>query len=302
MASVNGEVDDVFEMSYRALQPLDVTAAESMLKEAKEILDQLGVVFFLRHGTCLGAIRDGGFIPWDDDLDLGSVIGLHGLTERSIGPVVEAFRDRGYLARVEYSDHSVAVPIVKSSTRIDWTCYRIFEDSVFHYPGVRIPVRLLTQLKQIDFVGEKFLVPNPPEEYLRFKYGPDWQIPKKTGYEKDIVRMIPEAPIPGRAGALKQFLVRRFLPWRAGTLRVLDREGNAVSGAEVVVAGLGLAKTDKEGYARFYLPSDDFYALAIRYEGHDEVLYEEKMSPGGRYVYRPDPQSTSGRLFALATE
>ena len=302
MASVDGEVDDVFETSYRALQPLDVTAAESMLKEAKEILDQLGVVFFLRHGTCLGAVRDGGFIPWDDDLDLGSVIGLHGLTETSIGSAVEAFRDRGYLARLEYSDHSVAVPIVKGATRIDWTCYRILADSIFQYPGVRVPVRLFTQLKEIDFVGEKFLVPNPPEEYLRFKYGPDWQTPKQTGYEKDIVRMIPEAPIPGRAGALKQFLVRRFLPWRAGTLRVLDREGNAVSGAEVVVAGLGLTKTDKAGYAKFYLPSDDFYALSIRYEGHDEVLYEEKMSPGGKYVYRADPLTTSGRLFALATE
>ena len=287
-------------MSYKVLQPVDPAIAERMLKEAKQIMDQLGVVFFLRHGTCLGAIRDNGFIPWDDDLDIGSVIGLHGLTEKSVDRVIAAFRANEYFAKVDCNDHYISVAMMKSSTRTDWMAYRIIHDSIFQYPGVRIPVRMFTELKEIDFVGEKFLVPNPPEEYLRFKYGEDWMTPKETGYEKDILEMIPEASILGHAGSLKQFLTKHVLRWRAGQLTVLDHEGRPVCGAEVVIAGLGHSRTDKQGHAKFYLPRDDWYALIIRYANHEEVLYQEKLSPGGAYVYRPDPSTLSGRLWVLS--
>ncbi len=302
MESSEGANETARELSYSVQQPLDLAAAESMLREFKEIMDRLGVVFFLRQGTCLGAVRDNAFIPWDDDLDLGSVLGLHGLTEASIGPVADAFRDIGYFVKVEHKAHYIGLEMMKSSLWIDWIACRIIDDSIYQFPGVRTPVRLLTQLKEIDFIGEKFLVPNPPEEYLRFKYGEGWITPNRTGYMKDIVDMIPESPVPGNAGRLRQFLSRHVLRWRACRLRVLNHEDEPVSGAEVVVAGLGLSRTNRQGYARFYLPGDDLYALVIRHEGHEEVLYHETMTPGGMYVYRPDRSSTSGRLLALSSE
>ena len=95
MVSESGADEAALFKSYANLQHLNPELAKQMLKEAKEIMDPLGVPFFLRQGTCLGAVRDQAFIPWDDDIDLGCVIGLNGLTEEMINPVFDAFRDRG---------------------------------------------------------------------------------------------------------------------------------------------------------------------------------------------------------------
>lgn len=37
----------------------------------KETCEKLNLNYFLVCGSCLGAVRHGGFIPWDDDLDVG---------------------------------------------------------------------------------------------------------------------------------------------------------------------------------------------------------------------------------------
>ena len=55
MASSKRADEAAVESSITALQPVDVDTAARVLREAKQIMDELGVVFFLRQGTCLGA-------------------------------------------------------------------------------------------------------------------------------------------------------------------------------------------------------------------------------------------------------
>ena len=41
-----------------------------ILKYFIKICDENGLRYWAGGGTCLGALRHGGFIPWDDDLDI----------------------------------------------------------------------------------------------------------------------------------------------------------------------------------------------------------------------------------------
>lgn len=42
----------------------------AMLDEVERICGKYGLKYFADSGTLIGAVRDGGYIPWDDDIDL----------------------------------------------------------------------------------------------------------------------------------------------------------------------------------------------------------------------------------------
>lgn len=297
-------------MESTVFEPMDMTVAEALLKEAKQILDQLGLAFFLRHGTCLGAVRDGAFIEWDDDLDIGSVIGLHGLTEKRVHEAAEVFKKHDFDAEVIDSELHLSVDLKKFGTQMDWTCYRIIDDSIYQWPVIKIPASLHEDLKEIEFLGEKFHVPNPPEEYLRLKYGPDWMTPKKSGgFEQDVLDLMDDGSgADGSSGVMK--LANVYVPGQhSGSINVLDLEGSPISGAEITLAattvltGLEKATTNSEGSVYFTLPEEACYVVAVSYEDdsgdHSEILYLEELVPDVRYTYRRDPENPSGRANAL---
>ncbi|WP_439818038.1 LicD family protein [Weissella paramesenteroides] len=52
--------------SLSEIQQLELEA----LKEIKLIAEKNDIKFFLRGGSVMGAVKYGGFIPWDDDMDI----------------------------------------------------------------------------------------------------------------------------------------------------------------------------------------------------------------------------------------
>lgn len=52
--------------SLRDLQMIEL----SILKEIISVCERLNITYYASNGTLLGAVRHGGYIPWDDDIDI----------------------------------------------------------------------------------------------------------------------------------------------------------------------------------------------------------------------------------------
>ena len=287
---------DSQEAAYRKTivdpHPLDPEVAAARMREVKRIFDGLGITFWLGSGTCLGAIREGRFIPWDDETDTASIIGLHGLTMADFERGTAAFREHGFIARVAEGPRHFSCALVKDGLRTDWTVHKLIDGQAYEFPGIPLPMHVYDNLREIEFVGERFLVPDPPEDYLLAKYGPEWRTPKGPGFEADVVANIPDGSMLTRRARLLWRLSGGRLPRSAVRIRVYDREGELVSGAQVAVAGVGRARTNARGEARFPLIGVSYYAVTVEYPGHRELLYEEVLEPGAGYSYRPGPVVT----------
>jgi len=163
------------------------------LKTAKDVLDSLGIVFWIDSGTCLGAIREKNFIRHDNDIDLGiKEKDLHRVKEIISGFMAKQFKLSTF-HRDAKSGKGVVLRFVRNKIKLDIFVYYEKGDFVWNgcytakgelvcYVFDRV---LFENLKEIDFLGLKVRVPNPVEEYLTQAYG-DWQVVKKNWqYLKD---------------------------------------------------------------------------------------------------------------------
>lgn len=193
-----------------------------MFKSVTNILDKLDIRYWLEWGTLLGIVRDNKLIPWDRDIDLGTFGIPDGARRKEISEKLSA---SGYISMWDFepladvhtsltmsglSRVSVGLEIIDPH-RGNWS----FEGetlaanlSFYNTPPARsymdigyirttkgeriktvagpsFPYEMFLSCAYVEFEGNWFYVPDPPEEYLRLAFGKDWRIPKQKDYEND---------------------------------------------------------------------------------------------------------------------
>ena len=162
---------------------MNKSIAIEVLKEFKQVMEECSAEFFLIYGTCLGAVRDNGFVATDTDIDIG-------VRHEDLIPKIEELRN-AFLCKgfevVVFSwpyDYPRAMNIAKHGIVID---IRNFEKNgntrflqrISHdrydianiYDG-----EYFDTLDTIYLYGMCFNVPHNVKGYLRQNYG-DWETP-----------------------------------------------------------------------------------------------------------------------------
>ena len=89
----------------------------NILKEFRRVCELLNLSYFLDSGTLLGAVRHKGFIPWDDDLDVGMLRKDYDLFLEKAPSLLS----KQYFLQTWYSDDSYSLAFAK--IRIKDTVY-----------------------------------------------------------------------------------------------------------------------------------------------------------------------------------
>ena len=99
-------------MEQEVLRKVQLCQLE-IAKEIKRVCEENGIGYFLCCGTFLGAVRHQGFIPWDDDLDMGM---LRKDYEKFLRIAPEKL-DQRFCVQSWYTEPNYALPFAKVRMR-----------------------------------------------------------------------------------------------------------------------------------------------------------------------------------------
>ena len=189
---------------YLGRKTINPEIAKKNLLDFKKVMDMYGIRYGLMFGTLLGAVREGGFIVYDEDIDIF-------VLEEDRDKVLNALfdLDRLGLKVARYNDENL-LSIMREDEYIDLYFYK--KTFTKRRSGANcLDAKLLENTETIAFMGEQFPVPANPEQTLCILYGEDWRIPNKEGkaanYPLDIkIKKFLIGRLPGLYKFYKVFL------------------------------------------------------------------------------------------------
>jgi SAM-dependent methyltransferase len=165
----------------------DRAAIDAYLDQVESVLailrDECGLPAFLSFGSLLGAVRHGGVIPHDVDVDLGYLSAF----ENPVDVMLEGFwiervlnshglkvtrNNGGFLAmNLHMPDGSSRNLDIYTAFLMDGRLYEVNDIDTEADRSAVLP------LGTLEFEGRPMPVPADPEVFLVAAYGPDWRVP-----------------------------------------------------------------------------------------------------------------------------
>jgi len=158
---------------------------QSLLK-AKEIFDDMGINFFLTHGTLLGIVRDGFPLPHDALFGVGGdidVASYDDIPDYMFGEFTRIVKKHGCfmfeISAKEYNGYRFVSAYIRGDL-LPWPVgiefwKKIDGNTIMTCDQLRtIPNEYCENLIEKEFMGKKFNIPQNYEKFLEYNYGKTW--------------------------------------------------------------------------------------------------------------------------------
>ena len=132
--------------------------ADGVLDEFFAVVDKLNIRACLAYGSCLGFVRDGGYIDGDNDHDVVVILQTDELRTK----LSESLTEHGFVIGQKYPPPLNNTHFVKNGVLLD---------IYFRADG-----EYYKKFGYVEYKGKKYPVPHPVEEYLSKCYT-NWKVP-----------------------------------------------------------------------------------------------------------------------------
>lgn len=120
-----------------------------ILKDVVEVLDNHNLTYYMSYGSLIGILRHGGFIPWDDDID---IMLFREDFDKSLDILKDELSDKYDLIQMDYIDDCFG-SFAKISLR-NTTFSRWYTDYVEYDLGINIDLFVLDNIPDSDFIAK----------------------------------------------------------------------------------------------------------------------------------------------------
>jgi len=184
---------------------MDQNIAVKNVKDFTDVLERHKVRWFLSHGTCLGALREGNIIGHDKDTDVG--IMADDFNYRILKDLLDAGFYLGNIFGMRTK--GMEISFSRDKVKVDLSLYYKIGDNVytaFWNNGCRNgmddiikmvwPANVFESYTQLSLAGYTMKAPGLIDKYITSLYGPNWMTPVvKWDWRKDFFNIQPNFKI-----------------------------------------------------------------------------------------------------------